>query len=64
MKNEINRDFKDAWGLRMHELFSQFASYTETIVEGFNKLEQKIDDLQKQLQDYHKEVIDKFNEIP
>jgi len=49
MNNEINRDFKDAWGLRMHELFSQFASYTETIVECFNKLEQKIDDLQKQL---------------
>ena len=44
MKNEIKTDFKDAWGVRMKELFSQFASLSENIFEGFKKLEQKIDD--------------------
>ena len=68
LKNEIQKDFNFSWGLKIQELFSQFASSSEQIVAGYDDLKNEIGLLRGQIkilqaklegkmEDQHKEVL-------
>ena len=68
LKNEIQKEFNYSWGIKISDLFSQFASYSEKIITGYDELKNEIgllrgkieilqDKLKSQMKDQHKEVL-------
>ena len=74
LKNEIQKDFNFSWGLKIQELFSQFASSSEQIVTGYDDLKNEIGLLRGQIkilqhklegkmEDQHKELLMNFTAL-
>ena len=74
LKNEIQKDFNFSWGLKIQELFSQFASSSEQIVTGYDDLKNEIgllrgqikilqDKFEGKMEDQHKEVLMNFTAL-
>ena len=61
LRNEIKIDVNDSWSKKISDLFTQFTSFTEKIIEGQEKLMNKMQNLQEKSVERHKELFEIFN---
>ena len=74
LKNEIKKDFNYSWGIKISDIFSQFASSSEQIITGYDELKNEIgllrgqikilqEKLEGQMKDQHIEVLMNFSAL-